>query len=566
MEAINDIQKLKEKIDIVEYIGRYVNLSPAGNGTYRGLSPVRPEKTPSFYVLPEKGIWKDYSGGRGSLGKTGGDVFQFYRYLHPEATFPEAVREVARECGYVFAQTGAQKEKYESATRIERLLSDYQKLMADNLNKFPAARKMLNDRGVSDESISRNGIGVSTLNDLNVLRKKGYTDQDFEKARIINKKGYPMFGTRITIPVKDSRGRTISFSGRTTKPKKENGEEAEVKYLNGADTEVYRRSRDIYLSLPARNKSQGLLMLTEGCFDAIAVADAGYKAAAVLGTEASAEQIRRIAAEETNVILMYDGDEAGRSKAAKTAFELLGEGCNVMVATLPAEHDPASYLAEGNSLLKFFQEGGAKDVLEWYMEGENFESLAGRRKAAEKMEKMLEACDPTSRDWYIRKFSEKMGMEDASVIFPKIFGKGEEKINELGLVKKEEKEEKEIGYDRTDRAVALEEELFRTALRTDSVKKISAGLHDEFFRGLAEKLTRNREEGISIASGLTKGEIAFIAGQKGFESRKEIGELVREHRTAVVKKELERHKKAIARLEKELLELSPDIKNRGNAR
>ena len=77
MEVINDIQKLKEKIDIAEYIGRYVNLSPAGNGTYRGLSPVRSEKTPSFYVLPEKGIWKDYSGGRGSLGKTGGDVYQF---------------------------------------------------------------------------------------------------------------------------------------------------------------------------------------------------------------------------------------------------------------------------------------------------------------------------------------------------------------------------------------------------------------------------------------------------------------------------------------------------------
>ena len=98
------------------------------------------------------------------------------------------------------------------------------------------------------------------------------------------------------------------------------------------------------------------------------------------------------------------------------------------------------------------------------------------------------------------------------------------------------------------------------------MKEISAGLHDEFFRGLAEKLIRNREEGINIASGLTKGEIAFIAGQKGFESRKEIGELVREHRTAVVKKELESHKKAIARLEKELLELSPDTKSRGNAR
>ena len=566
MEVVSDIQKLKEKIDIVEYIGRYVNLSPAGKGNYKGLSPVRSEKTPSFYVLPEKNIWKDYSGGSGNMGKTGGDVFQFYRYLHPEVAFPEAVREVAKECGYVFAQTKAQKEKYENISRIERLLSDYQKVMAGNLEKNPATRKMLNERGVSDESIRRNGIGVSTLNDLNVLRKKGYTDQDFEKARIINKKNFPMFGTRITIPVRDKRGRTISFSGRTTKPKNENGEDAEMKYLNGADTEMYKRSRDIYLSLPAKNKSQGLLMLTEGCFDAIAVADAGYKAAAVLGTEASSEQMKRIADEETNVILMYDGDEAGRNKAKKTAFALLGEGCNVMVATLPPEHDPASYLAQGNSLLKFFQEGGAKDVFEWYMEGANFENLAGRRSAAEKMEKMLEACDPTSRDWYIRKFSEKMDMEDASVIFPRIFGKGEEKINELGLVRKEEKEIKEISYDKSDRAVALEEELFRTALRADSVKEISTGLHDEFFKGLAQKLIRNREEGINIVSGLTKGEISFIAGQKGFESKKEIGELVKEHRTAVVKKELESHKKAIARLEKELAMLETDTKSRGNAR
>ena len=99
----------------------------------------------------------------------------------------------------------------------------------------------------------------------------------------------------------------------------------------------------------------------------------------------------------------------------------------------------------------------------------------------------------------------------------KIFGKGEEDINELGLVKKEEKEAREISYDRNDIAVALEEELFRTALRTDSVKEISEGLHDEFFKALAEKLIRNRDEGINIVSGLTKGEISFIAGQKEFK-------------------------------------------------
>lgn len=100
------------------------------------------------------------------------------------------------------------------------------------------------------------------------------------------------------------------------------------------------------------------------------------------------------------------------------------------------------------------------------------------------------------------------------------------------------------------------------------MKEISAGLHDEFFKQLAEKLIRNHSEGINIVSGLTKGEISFIAGQKEFESKKEIGKLVREHRTAVVKKELENHKKAIAKLERELsaLEGESEKNNRGNTR
>lgn len=559
MEIVRDKDELKKKIDIVEYIGRYVNLSKGSGGTYVGLSPVKAEKTPSFYVIPSKGIWKDYAGGT-SEGKTGGDIFAFYRYLNPGATFGEAIREVARENGYAYMQTQAQQEKYAKQSRLEKLMADYQEILQGNLEKSPQTRQALNERGVSDESIKTHGIGLSTLGDLNTLRRKGYTDTDFEKLRIINASKYPMYGTRITIPVTDARGRVISYSARSTRPKGE-----EMKYLNGADTELYSRRKEIYMPMPSR-KREGLLMLTEGCFDAIAVSDVGYKSAAFLGTEAAPEQITRIAKEEVNVVMMYDGDEAGVNKTRKTAFALLGEGCNVKVAMLPEEHDPASWLASGGSITELAKSGGIIDIFDWNIKDLSLDSLEGRRMAARRTAELLSACDATARDWYVKRFAELLGMDDARGVFPKVFGEANVKVDETFLAPAR-REKEELRYEGTDEASRLEAELFRTAIRRDALGNIMDALHEKFFIELAGKMEWNRKQGISVFSGLTGPEREFLADQRGYESPKPIQELVKEHRVAVVRKELEIHRKAVARLEKELARLEPEkSESRGKSR
>ena len=145
-KIIRNKDELKKKINIVEYIGRYVNLQPKGN-SFVGPSPVRVEKTPSFYVLPEKGIWKDFSGGADGMSKKGGDVFEFYRYaIDPKASFTEAVRKVAEACGYTYAQTEAQKEKFELKGRLSKLMDEYQKLLVSNLENNTQMKNYLKMR------------------------------------------------------------------------------------------------------------------------------------------------------------------------------------------------------------------------------------------------------------------------------------------------------------------------------------------------------------------------------------------------------------------------------------
>jgi DNA primase (bacterial type) len=553
MEIIRDKEELKKKIDLAEYIGRYVDLQPRGN-TLVGASPVRAERTPSFYVIPSKGIWKDFAGGTDGVSKKGGDIFEFYRYaVDPKASFLDAVREVAKAYGYTYAQTEEQKKKFEERGKIGKLMNDFQTLAVSNLKANHEAMNYLKkERGLSEEAIERHGLGFCTLKDLETLKKKGYTNEDFEKVTLINRAGYPMYSSRITIPVKNDRGEIVSYVGRATRP------EEKIKYLNARNTEIYERGSSIYAP-EIVGKGTGFGTIVEGTFDAMALAGQGFEAYAFLGTEAAEKQLDIVAGKHGNVLIMTDGDEAGQTAMMKLSKEMLSRGCMVMVAKIPDGKDPADYfLKEGNSVKDFLKNGNAKDIFDAVLENQDFGTLPGRREAGKAIEPLLEACDMAAKDWYSKKFAEKIGVDtkDARKLFPKVFGEGELDINEEPMLPKEKKKGPDFYEKPTDPVLIVEEELVRMALHERFVREIIPALSNDFYKNLCLKLARNSQVGAGMTTGMDGREIDFLKQQRGYNPKySSPEECVKEHRLLVVKKELDMHRKAVASLEKELAAL-----------
>lgn len=554
MEIIRDKEELKKKIDLAEYIGRYVDLQPRGN-TLVGASPVRAERTPSFYVIPSKGIWKDFAGGTDGVSKKGGDIFEFYRYaVDPKASFLDAVREVAKAYGYTYAQTEEQKKKFEERGKIGKLMNDFQTLAVSNLRANHEAMNYLKkERGLDEEAIERNGLGFCTLKDLETLKKKGYTNEDFEKVALINRAGYPMYSSRITIPVKNDRGEIVSYVGRATRP------EEKIKYLNARNTEIYERGNSIYAP-EIVGKGTGFGTIVEGTFDAMALAGQGFEAYAFLGTEATEKQLDIVAGKHGNVLIMTDGDEAGQTAMMKLSKEMLSRGCMVMVAKIPDGKDPADYfLKEGNSAKDFLKNGNAKDIFDAVLENQDFGTLPGRREAGKAIEPLLEACDMAAKDWYSKKFAEKIGVDtkDARKLFPRVFGEGEEKINEEPMLPPIKNEEGPDFYEKpSDPVLIAEEELVRMALHGRFVKEIIPALSNDFYKNLCLKLARNSQVGASMTTSMDGREIDFLKQQRGYNPEySSPEECVKAHRLLVVKKELDMHRKAVSSLEKELAAL-----------
>lgn len=560
MEIIRDKEELKKKIDLAEYIGRYVDLQPRGN-TLVGASPVRAERTPSFYVIPSKGIWKDFAGGADGVSKKGGDIFEFYRYaVDPKASFLDAVREVAKAYGYTYAQTEEQKKKFEERGKIGKLMNDFQTLAVSNLKANHEAMNYLKkERGLSEDAIERHGLGFCTLKDLETLKKKGYTNEDFEKVALINRAGYPMYSSRITIPVKNDRGEIVSYVGRATRP------EEKIKYLNARNAEIYERGSSIYAP-EIMGKGTGFGTIVEGTFDAMALAGQGFEAYAFLGTEATEKQLDIVAGKHGNVLIMTDGDEAGQTAMLKLSKEMLSRGCMVMVAKIPDGKDPADYfLKEGNSVKDFLKNGNTKDIFDMVLENQDFGTLPGRREAGKAIEPLLEACDMAAKDWYSKKFAEKIGVDtkDARKLFPKVFGEGELDINEEPMLSKEEKKGPDFYEKPTDPVLIVEEELVRMALHERFVREIIPALSDDFYKNLCLKLARNSQVGAGMTTGMDGREIDFLKQQRGYNPKySSPEECVKAHRLLVIKKELDMHRKAVSSLEKELAVLEKNSRTR----
>lgn len=348
----NTINRIFETADIVEVISEYVQLKKSGSN-YKGLSPFSNEKTPSFMVSPSKGIFKDFSSGKG------GNVVGFLME-HEKLSYPEALRYLAKKYNIEIFEKEKTPEDIQQENVRESLLvvtAFAQKYFTDKLHQNAEGKaiglKYLKERGVREDIIDKFQLGYSPEErDAFSMeaRKKGYKTDFLVKSGLSierNGKYYDRFSGRVIFPIHGLPGNVIGFGGRTLRSDKET-----AKYLNSPESEIYHKSSVLYGLFQAKKAivSHERCYLVEGYTDVLSFHQAGIEnVVASSGTALTVEQIRLIKRFTPNITIIYDGDEAGIKASFRGIDLILEEGLNLKVLLLPDGEDPDSFSKKHSS-------------------------------------------------------------------------------------------------------------------------------------------------------------------------------------------------------------------------
>ena len=348
------IDEVKNRLDIVDVVGDFVSLKRSGQN-YKALSPFTNEKTASFYVVPAKGIFKDFSSGKG------GDAITFVME-HEGIGYLEAIRYLAKKYGVEVKEDIARSEEA-LASQSERdslyILMNYAKdyykdLLFQNEEGKGIGLSYFRERGFNDRTIEKFELGYS-LNEWDHLTKnalgKGYSEDMLEKAGLLIKKDegrrYDRFRGRVIFPVHNLSGKVIAFGARILTKEKD-----QPKYINSPETEIYHKSNVLYGMFQAKNaiRKEEFCYLVEGYTDVISLHQADVEnVVASSGTALTEDQIKLMRRFTENVTVLYDGDAAGIKAALRGIDLVLKGGLNVRIVLLPDGEDPDSLSKKSGS-------------------------------------------------------------------------------------------------------------------------------------------------------------------------------------------------------------------------
>lgn len=335
------IDELIARNPIEDVVGQYVTLRRSGSNLF-GLCPFHGEKTASFSVAPDKGMYYCFGCHKG------GGVINFQMEIEG-LSYPDAVRALAKRAGMNIPED----EQYQSRYRQQERLWAAHKEAARYYHSClyapggQAAQNYAVSRGMSKATLTRFGIGYApdTWTGLvDTLRKKGYTDQELKDSGLVtvSKKGelFDRFRDRLMFPIIDVRGNVIGFGGRIMK-KDDNA----AKYLNSPETLIFNKRKNLFALNIAKKSKLGYLILVEGYMDAIALHQYGFDCAvASLGTALTEDGANLLSKYTDQVVLIYDGDNAGQN-ATKRAIPILEKaGLQVKVLQMRDAKDPDEYL------------------------------------------------------------------------------------------------------------------------------------------------------------------------------------------------------------------------------
>lgn len=412
------VEEVRARADIVGVIGEFVQLKKAGK-EFRGLSPFKKEKTPSFYVIPAKAFFHDFSSGES------GDVFSFLM-KHQGMSFVDAVK-------YVGARSGVDVREVRRGQGREDPWRPYYEVSAYANSFFrerlweweggEGARAYLEGRGISREAGERFGLGFAP-DEWGAFREAASVhglDEDILLELGLLKKSekggepYDAFRNRIVFPIESVTGRVLAFGGRLLGRV---GRGA-PKYLNSPESPIFHKGEVLYGLSWARNhiRRDASVMVVEGFMDVVSLAAVGIRnVVAPLGTSLTESHARLLKRYTTQVRLLFDSDPAGQRATFRAADTLLGQGLHASVVTLPDGEDPDSVARSGGAEAVRGFVAHAVDVLDRKIaileEHGWFDSIEKKRRALDRLLPTLRAArDARVRDLYVTRVAELTGVQ-----------------------------------------------------------------------------------------------------------------------------------------------------------
>lgn len=419
------IDEVKSRIDIIDVIGDFVTLKRSGQN-YKALSPFTNEKTASFYVVPSKGIFKDFSSGKGGDGIT-------FVMEHEGMSYVEAIRYMAKKYGVevkeesVSAEQNAQQSDRDALYIVMNYAKEHYKDLLFHTDEGKSiGLSYFRERGFNDRTIEKFELGYS-MNAWDTFTKKavgaGYREEMLEKAGLTIKKEegriYDRFRGRVIFPVHNLAGKVIAFGARILTKEKD-----QPKYVNSPETEIYHKSNVLYGMFQAKNaiRREDFCYLVEGYTDVISMHLADVdNVVASSGTALTEEQIKLIRRFTENVTVLFDGDAAGIKAALRGIDLVLKGGLNVRIVLLPDAEDPDSFSRKmGSTEFRQYLKDHTQDFISFKIDLYSKEASHDPIKKAEAIRDIVTSIslipDPIKRSVYIQETSQLLKMPEPVLV------------------------------------------------------------------------------------------------------------------------------------------------------
>lgn len=422
MISRDTIDDIKNRIDIVDVIGDFVSLKRSGQN-YKALSPFSNEKTASFYVVPSKGIFKDFSSGKGGDGIT-------FVMEHEGMSYVEALRYLARKYGVEIKEdlreiTVEHSDRDSLYILMNYANEYYRHLLVHSEEGQSIGLAYFRERGFNDRIIEKFELGYA-LNEWEGLKRKalseGHSEAMLEKAGLVIRKDesrtYDRFRGRVIFPVHNLAGKVIAFGARILTKEKD-----QPKYINSPETEIYHKSNVLYGLFQGKNaiRREGFVYLVEGYTDVISMHLSDIdNVVASSGTALTEEQIKLIRRFTQDVTVLFDGDAAGIKAALRGIDLVLKGGLNVRVVLLPDGEDPDSYSKKkGSTALKEYLKEHTQDFISFKIDLYAKDARDPARKA-EAIRDIITSIslipDAIKRSVYIQETSQLLNMQESVLL------------------------------------------------------------------------------------------------------------------------------------------------------
>ncbi len=403
------IEKILENCDIVELINSYLPLKKVGN-YYRALCPFHHDTKPSFYVNPSQQLFHCFG------CKESGNVIHFIM-KYEKIGFLEAVKSLAEREGIEISLADEKEEKKNK--EIYEVIKLASKFYQEQLFIYPQALNyLIKERKLSLTTIKEFQLGYAPVGNLLIktLYKRGFSEELLIKSGLAYKKEkdiHEWFFNRIIFPIFNSRGKVIGFGGRVL------DEKIEPKYLNSPETAIFKKGENLYGLYQTRNfLAENKPILVEGYFDLLSLFDKGIKnLVAPLGTGFTIDQARLLKKYSEEIIILFDGDNAGREATKRAAEIALKVGINPLIAFLPDNYDPDKYVKEKGvkelkKIICF-----PYDFIDFYLKISHPKTISEKRNILKKLGEIINfTCDSTLKELYLNKISEIFHIKKEQVL------------------------------------------------------------------------------------------------------------------------------------------------------